>query len=46
MLYIEIFFGGFILGFIIGLLVFRNNTRKFSDSEIKGKELLDALKGR
>lgn len=46
MTYIVIFGCGALAGFIAGLLVFRNNTRKFSESEIRGKELIDALKGR
>ena len=46
MTYIVIFSCGALTGFIAGLLIFRNNQRKFTESEIKGKELLDALKGR
>lgn len=46
MAYIELFLIGLVIGFIAGLLVFRKNQRKFAESEIKGKELLDALKGR
>lgn len=37
---------GVILGFIAGLLVFRNNSAKAAKLEDKGKTILDALKGK
>jgi len=37
---------GLLIGFIAGLLVFRNNAAKAAKLEDKGKTLLDALKGR
>jgi hypothetical protein len=44
MIYIEIFVFGCLVGFIAGLLVFRNNQRKFQDSEVKAKDIVEALK--
>lgn len=37
---------GIVLGFVAGLLVFRNNAAKAAKLEDKGKTLLDALKGK
>ena len=37
---------GLAIGFIAGLLVFRNNAAKAAKLEDKGKTLLDALKGK
>ena len=37
---------GFIVGFISGALVFRNNAAKAAKIEDKGKTILDALKGK
>ena len=37
---------GLLIGFIAGLLVFRNNAAKAAKLEDKGKTLLDALKGK
>ena len=37
---------GLLLGFIAGLLVFRNNAAKAAKLEDKGKSILDALKGK
>jgi hypothetical protein len=37
---------GLLIGFIGGLLVFRNNAAKAAKLEDKGKTLLDALKGK
>jgi hypothetical protein len=37
---------GLVLGFIAGLLVFRNNAAKAAKLEDKGKTILDALKGK
>lgn len=37
---------GLVLGFVAGLLVFRNNAAKAASVEQKGKSLLDILKGR
>lgn len=37
---------GLAIGFIGGLLVFRNNAAKAAKLEDKGKTLLDVLKGR
>jgi hypothetical protein len=37
---------GLAVGFIAGLLVFRNNAAKAAKFEDKGKTLLDALKGK
>lgn len=36
----------FILGVICGILLYRNNISKLQKTESRGKELLDALKGR
>ncbi|CAB5217961.1 hypothetical protein UFOVP201_37 [uncultured Caudovirales phage] len=36
----------FIIGFVSGALVFRNNAAKAADAEQKGKSILDVLKGR
>ena len=36
----------FLLGFISGYLVLRNNACRASSTESKGKALLDALKGK
>ena len=36
----------FLLGFIAGYLVLRNNAAKANSTEAKGKALLDALKGK
>lgn len=35
-----------LLGFVAGLLVFRNNAAKAAKLEDKGKSILDALKGK
>ena len=35
-----------LIGFTAGALVFRNNAKKASDLEAKGKSILDALKGK
>lgn len=37
---------GLAVGFVAGLLVFRNNAAKAAKLEDKGKTLLDALKGK
>jgi hypothetical protein len=37
---------GLVLGFIAGLLVFRNNAAKAAKLEDKGRSILDALKGK
>ena len=37
---------GLVLGFIAGLLVFRNNAAKAAKLEDKGKSILAALKGK
>jgi F0F1-type ATP synthase assembly protein I len=37
---------GLLIGFIAGLLVFRNNAAKAAKLEDKGKTILDALKGK
>jgi F0F1-type ATP synthase assembly protein I len=37
---------GLLIGFIAGLLVFRNNAAKAAKLEDKGKSILDALKGK
>lgn len=44
MIYLEIFAVGLIVGFIGGMLFFRNNVRKFQDSEVKAKDVYDAFK--
>jgi len=36
----------FMLGFIAGTLVFRNNAAKAAKLEDKGRSILDALKGK
>ena len=35
-----------VIGFIAGALVFRNNAAKASELEVKGRQALDALKGK
>ena len=37
---------GLVVGFIAGLLVYRNNAAKAASAESKGKTILDALKGK
>jgi hypothetical protein len=37
---------GLAVGFVSGLLVFRNNAAKAASAEDKGRKLLDALKGK
>ena len=37
---------GLAVGFVSGLLVFRNNAAKAAKLEDKGKSILDALKGK
>ena len=37
---------GLVLGFIAGLLVFRNNAAKAAKLDEQGRKLLDALKGK
>lgn len=37
---------GLLIGFVAGLLVFRNNAAKAAKLEDKGKSILDALKGK
>lgn len=37
---------GLAVGFVAGLLVFRNNAAKAAKLEDKGKSILDALKGK
>jgi hypothetical protein len=44
MSYIETFIGGLLIGFVLGLLVFRNNHKKFENSELKAKDIVEALK--
>jgi len=46
MAYIITFAVALILGFIAGVLFFRNNKEKLQAKEDSGKKLLDALKGR
>ena len=46
MSYLILFTTGLLIGFVAGLLVFRNNAAKLKASEDKGKHLLDALKGK
>jgi hypothetical protein len=36
----------FIAGVVCGVLLYRNNISKLQKTESRGKELLDALKGR
>jgi len=36
----------FLLGFVLGALVIRNNAAKAAKLEDKGKSILDALKGK
>lgn len=40
------FFIGALLGFLGGLLAYRNNLAKLQAKESEGKKLLDALKGK
>jgi len=35
-----------VVGFVAGALVFRNNAGKASELEAKGRQALDALKGK
>ena len=37
---------GLVVGFVAGLLVYRNNAAKAKSAEDKGKSILDALKGK
>ena len=37
---------GLLIGFVAGVLVFRNNAAKAAKLEDKGKAILDALKGK
>ena len=37
---------GLAVGFVAGLLVYRNNAAKAAKLEDKGKSILDALKGK
>jgi hypothetical protein len=46
MSYLILFLTGLLIGFVAGLLVFRNNAAKLKAGEDKGKHLLDALKGK
>jgi hypothetical protein len=46
MAYLILFTTGLLIGFVAGLLVFRNNAAKLKAGEEKGKSILDALKGR
>lgn len=46
MSYIITFLAALIIGFICGVLFFRNNKEKIQAKEDSGKKLLDALKGR
>jgi F0F1-type ATP synthase assembly protein I len=46
MSYLILFTTGLLIGFVAGLLVFRNNAAKLKASEDKGKHLIDALKGK
>jgi hypothetical protein len=46
MSYLILFTTGLLIGFVAGILVFRNNAAKLKASEDKGKHLLDALKGK
>lgn len=43
---ITTFLIGLLLGFIVGLLVARNNVARTESVVAKGNKLLDALKGR
>lgn len=36
----------FLVGFVVGALVFRRNASRASELEAKGRDLLDVLKGR
>ena len=40
------FFIGAFLGFLGGVLTYRNNIQKLQAKETEGKKLLDALKGK
>ena len=40
------FFIGALLGFLGGVLTYRNNLAKLQAKESEGKKLLDALKGK
>jgi F0F1-type ATP synthase assembly protein I len=46
MSYLILFTTGLLIGFVAGALVFRNNADKLKETETKGKNLLDALKGK
>jgi len=46
MSYLYTFLTALLIGFVAGALVFRNNISKLKSTEVKGKELIDALKGR
>lgn len=46
MAYAYTFIVGVLIGILGGILVYRNNAAKIKATEDKGKNLLDALKGR
>jgi hypothetical protein len=46
MFYLFSILGAFTLGVISGILVYRKNGDRLKETEAKGKNLLDALKGK
>ena len=46
MSYLILFTTGLLIGFVAGLLVYRRHSDRLKETETKGKNLLDALKGK
>jgi len=46
MSYLILFITGLLIGFVAGLLVYRKHSERLKGTEAKGKNLIDALKGR
>lgn len=46
MSYLILFLTGLVIGAVAGLLVYRKHSASLKTTEDKGKNLLDALKGR
>jgi hypothetical protein len=46
MSYIITFLTGLLIGVVAGILVYRKNGDRLKSTEDKGKQLIDALKGR
>jgi len=46
MSYLILFTTGLLIGVVAGILVYRKNGDRLKETETKGKNLLDALKGK